>query len=75
MEPTARECFFPPISFVVHTPTESRMISMRLSDREYSELKKRYVALGDLNLSEFIRAAMVHALGSQQSSTPRRMWN
>jgi hypothetical protein len=48
----------------VPTSTKSKMISIRLSDAEYRELKNRCVSVGDFSVSEFVRAAMVHALDS-----------
>ena len=38
------------------------MISLRLSDQEYRELKDRCAVTGDINVSEFVRAATLHAL-------------
>lgn len=46
------------------------MISLRVSDQEYQELKRRCVGLGDFNVSEFIRAAMVNALNSADLGSP-----
>lgn len=43
---------------------KSKSISVRISDHEYREIKERCNDTGDLSVSEFIRAAMVRALGS-----------
>ena len=54
----------------MHSPTKSKMISIRLSEQEYRELKKRCDACEDFNVSEFVRVAMVHALESPELSIP-----
>ena len=46
------------------------MISIRLSDQEYRALKNHCVVIGDLKVSEFIRAAMMHALASPELGAP-----
>ena len=46
------------------------MISLRLSDQEYRELKNRCEAAGDVNVSEFVRAATLHALASPELTAP-----
>jgi hypothetical protein len=55
---------------VVPHSTKSKIISIRLSDMEYRELKNRCLSVGDFSVSEFVRAAMVHALGSPELSAP-----
>lgn len=46
------------------------MISIRLSDMEYWELKNRCANTGDVSVSEFVREATMQALGTQGLSTP-----
>ena len=46
------------------------MISIRISDQEYREIKARCTDFGDLNVSEFVRAAMMCALASSNSDSP-----
>jgi hypothetical protein len=46
------------------------MISIRLSSQEYRELKSRCIECGDFNVSEFVRAATMHALSSPELSNP-----
>ena len=46
------------------------MISLRLSDHEYRELKNRCAVTGDINVSEFVRAATLHALASPELIAP-----
>jgi hypothetical protein len=43
------------------------MLSIRLSDDEYHDIKDRCRDAGDLTVSEFVRAAMIGAL---ESSAP-----
>jgi hypothetical protein len=42
---------------------KSKMISIRVSDQDYSEIKTRCDEHGAANVSEFVRAATIHALG------------
>lgn len=42
--------------------SKSRMISVRVGEEEFRELKERCAEAGTANVSEFIRAAMLHAL-------------
>jgi hypothetical protein len=42
---------------------KSKMISIRVSDQDYCEIKSRCDEHGAINVSEFVRAATVHALG------------
>lgn len=46
------------------------MISLRLSDQEYRELKDRCAVTGDINVSEFVRTATLHALASPELIAP-----
>ncbi len=46
------------------------MISLRLSDQEYRQLKHHCSVVGDLKVSEFVRAATMHALASPELSAP-----
>ena len=46
------------------------MISLRLSDQEYQELKNRCAVTGDINVSEFVRAATLNALASPKLIPP-----
>jgi hypothetical protein len=46
------------------------MISIRLSDQEYRALKNHCAVIADLKVSEFIRAAMMHALASPEVGAP-----
>lgn len=46
------------------------MISLRLSDQEYRELKDRCAVTGDVSVSEFVRAATLRALASSESVAP-----
>lgn len=46
------------------------MISIRLSDQEYRELKNRCIVTGDLKVSAFIRDAMLRALASPELLAP-----
>jgi hypothetical protein len=46
------------------------MISIRLSDQEYRALKNHCLASGDLKASEFVRAALMHALASPEFGAP-----
>jgi hypothetical protein len=46
------------------------MISIRLSDQEYRALKNHCVVIGDLKVSEFVRAAMMRALASPEVGAP-----
>lgn len=57
-------------SLAMPSSTKSRMISLRLSDYEYRAVKHHCVVLGGLQISEFVRAAMMHALASPESSVP-----
>lgn len=47
-----------------------RMISIRLSDQEYRALKNHCVVIGDRKVSEFVRAAMMHALALPEFGAP-----
>jgi hypothetical protein len=44
------------------------MITIRLSDQEYGDLKKHCVTVGEFNVSEFVRAATMHALTAPELS-------
>jgi hypothetical protein len=44
------------------------MITIRLSDREYREIRSRCGSIGDVSVSGFVRAAITQALGSSEVS-------
>jgi hypothetical protein len=48
----------------VLTETKSRMISIRISDPDYREIKSRCGDSGIANVSAFVRAATMYALSS-----------
>jgi hypothetical protein len=48
---------------------KSRMISIRMSDEDYREIKSRCGERGAANVSEFVRAATMHALGLPEMSS------
>lgn len=54
-------------------PERSRTITIRLTDWEYTVVKKRCNELGPVNISEFARAAMMHSLddGGEASAQSR----
>ena len=43
------------------------MITIRLSDREYREIRSRCASSGDVSVSGFVRAAIAQALGSSDA--------
>lgn len=45
------------------------MISIRISDDDYREIKSRCGERGAANVSEFVRAATMHALGLPELSS------
>ena len=49
---------------------KSRTISVRLSDKEYREIKARCGDLGHLKVSEFVRQTMKRALSSTDLASP-----
>ncbi len=46
------------------------MISIRISNEEYREIKARCGDYGDLNVSEFVRVAMMCALAEPNRGSP-----
>jgi Arc/MetJ-type ribon-helix-helix transcriptional regulator len=48
---------------------KSRMISIRISDEDYREIKSRCGERGAANVSEFVRAAAMQALGLPEMSS------
>ena len=48
---------------------KSRMISIRISDDDYREIKSRCGERGPANVSEFVRAAAMHALSLPEMSS------
>jgi hypothetical protein len=54
----------------VYSSTKSKTISLRISIEEYQAIKNRCTVAGDLNVSEFVRAATLRALASRELSAP-----
>ena len=51
-------------------PQKSRMITIRLSMQEYEEIKRHCIDIGEINLSEFARASMMHSMGAGDRTSP-----
>ncbi|MBS1875373.1 MAG: hypothetical protein JSU00_19325 [Acidobacteria bacterium] len=52
---------------------KSKVISVRLSDEEYREIKTHCVDLGEVNISEFARAAMAQVMSSRNNQSATSM--
>ena len=48
---------------------KSRMVSIRISDEDYREIKSHCGERGAANVSEFVRAATMHALDLPEMSS------
>jgi hypothetical protein len=57
-----------PVDFQMDQDSRSRMISLRLSRKEYDALQALYPAYGARSISDFARLAMKRVLGSSFAS-------